>query len=286
MAPSTTTEAAGHEAGTAPLIEFRDVSVYRGDHLALDRLSLTIHAGEHVAILGPNGCGKSTLIKTLTRELYPTTLHGPYRLRLMGRDTWDVTSLRAMLGIVTNDLVDACVRGRSSDLDAATARRVTARDTVLSGFFSSIGIWRHHAVTPSMRRKADETLERLDLAHLADRPLDEVSSGEARRTVIGRALVHDPTALVLDEPTNSLDLGAVHDLRESIRALARSGTTLVMVTHHLPDIVPEIARVVLLDQGRLGADGPKAEVLASSRLSALFGVPVEVARRDGYYHAW
>jgi iron complex transport system ATP-binding protein len=271
---------------TAPLIEYRDVSVYRGDHLALDRLSLTIHAGEHVAILGPNGCGKSTLIKTLTRELYPATLHGPFRLHIMGREAWDVAMLRAMLGIVTNDLVDACVRGRSSDLDAATARRVTARDTVLSGFFSSVGIWHHHEVTTAMRRKADEILERLEIAHLASRPLHEVSSGEARRVVIGRALVHDPQALVLDEPTNSLDLRAVHELGESIRAVARSGTTLVMVTHQLLDIVPEIARVILLDNGRIAADGPKAQVLESRRLSALFGVPVEVVQRDGYYHAW
>ena len=270
----------------APLIEYRDVSVYRGDHLALDRLSLTIHAGEHVAILGPNGSGKSTLIKTLTRELYPARLGDPSPLRIMGRDTWDVTTLRTMLGIVTNDLVDACVRGRSSDLDAATVRRVTARDTVLSGFFSSVGIWAHHDVTPTMCRKAEEILDRLEIAHLASRPLDEVSSGEARRVVIGRALVHDPQALVLDEPTNSLDLHAVHDLREAIRTVARRGTTLVMVTHHLPDIVPEIARVILIDKGRIAADGPKSQVLESRQLSALFGVPIEVAERDGFYHAW
>lgn len=269
-----------------PLIEYHDISVYRGDRLVLDRLSLTIQAGEHVAILGPNGSGKSTLIKTLTRELYPAVLQNSSRLRIMGRDTWDVTSLRAMLGIVTNDLVDACVRGRSSDLDAATARHVTAQDTVLSGFFSSIGIWGHHVVTPAMTRKADEILERLEMGHLASRPLDEVSSGEARRIVIGRALVHDPQALVLDEPTNSLDLGAVHELREAIRGVAQRGTTLVMVTHHLPDIVPEIARVIVIDRGRVAMDGPKSRVLESSRLSALFGVPVEVVERGGYYHAW
>ncbi len=268
-----------------PLIEYRDISVYRGDHLVLDRLSLTIEAGEHVAILGPNGSGKSTLIKTLTREVYPAVRSGS-SLRIMGRDTWDVTSLRAMLGIVTNDLVEACVRGRSSDLEAGMARRVTARETVLSGFFSSVGIWRHHEVTPAMTRKADAILDRLDIAHLARRPLDEVSSGEARRAVIGRALVHDPQALVLDEPTNSLDLGAVRALRAAIRGIAQSGTTLVMVTHHLPDIVPEIARVILIERGRVGTDGPTAQVLESGRLSALFGVPVEVEERNGYYQAW
>ena len=97
---------------------------------------------------------------------------------------------------------------------------------------------------------------------------------------------HDPQAIVLDEPTNSLDLRAVHELRASIRRVAQMGTTLVMVTHHLPDIVPEIARVILIDRGRIGMDGPKSRVLESGPLSALFGLPVEVVERNGYYHAW
>jgi iron complex transport system ATP-binding protein len=190
-----------------------------------------------------------------------------------------------MLGIVTNDLVAACTHGMSSDF-VENPRRVTGRHTVLSGFFSSIGIWSHHHVTPEMERKTDEILARFDVAHLADRPLDEVSSGEARRLVIGRALVHDPAALVLDEVANSLDLGASRELRERVRHIAQSGTTVVMVTHHLPDIIPEIDRVILLRQGRIIEDGPKDRVLVPRTLSALFGVPVEVTRRDGYYEAW
>src|SRR5437868_2020693 len=180
-----------------PLIECRDVTVLRGAQRALDRLSLTIAAGEHVAILGPNGCGKSTLIKALTRECYPA-IEPSSTLRIMGRDRWSVAELRQMLGIVSQDLIAACLRGQSSDF-VEHPRRVTGRDTVLSGFFSSIGLARHHEVTPGMQQKADEILERLEVAHLAGRPLDELSSGEARRLVIARALVHDPAALVLDE---------------------------------------------------------------------------------------
>jgi len=272
-------------AAEAPLLDYHNVTVYRGETRALDGVNLSVRVGEHVAILGPNGCGKSTLIKTFTRECYPATGHGPSHLRILGRETWDVVELRGMLGIVTNDLVDACTRGMSSDF-AELPRRVTARDTVLSGFFSSIGVWEHHIVTPEMREKADALLASLGVAHLADRLLTEMSSGEVRRVVIARALVHDPSSLVLDEPTNSLDLGATSELRDAVRTIAQSGMSVLLVTHHLADIIPEIDRVILLQAGRVVDDGPKDELLTSSRLSDLFGVPVEVGRRGDFYHAW
>ena len=268
-----------------PLIECRDVTVYRGDTRALDRLSLTIAAGEHVAILGPNGCGKSTFIKTLTCECYPAIELVPFTLRIMGRDRWSVTELRRMLGIVSQDLIAECTRGKSSDF-AEFPRRVTGRDTVLSGFFSSIGIAGHQEVTPEMTDKADAILERLEIAHLADRPLDELSSGEARRLVIARALVHDPAALVLDEVGNSLDLRAFHHLRETIRAIAQAGIAVIVVTHHLPEIIPEIDRVILLGDGRVLDDGSKERLLTSEAMTRTFGLPIEVGRREGYYHAW
>lgn len=270
---------------TAPLVDCQNVTVYRGQIRALDRLTLSIAAGEHVAIIGPNGCGKSTFIKTLTRECYPAIEDSPSTLRIMGRDRWTVTELRAMLGIVSQDLITECTRGMSSDF-ADFPRRVTGRDTILSGFFSSIGIWTHHAVTPEMERKTDEILARLEIAHLAQRNLHELSSGEARRLVIGRALVHDPAALVLDEVANSLDLRAAHQLRETTRAIAQAGVALVIVTHHLPEIVPEVRRVILMKEGRVVSDGPKEELLTSEALSNAFGMPIEVGQRDGYFHAW
>jgi iron complex transport system ATP-binding protein len=270
---------------TAPLLDYRNVSVYRGQILALNRIDLSVAQGEHVAVLGPNGCGKSTLIKTLTRECYPAATEEDSWLRIMGQERWDVTSLRSMLGIVTNDLVAVCTSGMTSDF-VESPRRVTGRATVLSGFFSSVGIWPHHHVTPEMERKADEILGQLEVRHLADRPLSAASSGEARRLVIGRALVHDPAALVLDEPTNSLDLRATYELRDTIRRIAQQGTSIVLVTHHLPDIIPEIDRVILLQAGRIVDDGPKERLLTSATLTRLFGAPVEVVKRDEYYQAW
>lgn len=275
----------GDTSTSAPLLDYHNVSVYRGDTLALDGVSLQVAVGEHVAILGPNGCGKSTLIKTFTRECYPAAGRGPSHLRILGQDAWDVRELRAMLGIVTNDLVDECTRGMSSDF-AELPRRVTARDTVISGFFSSIGVWEHHEVTAAMRAKADTLLAQLGVAHLADRLLTEMSSGEVRRVVIARALVHDPSSLVLDEPTNSLDLRATHELRDAVRTVAASGLSVVLVTHHLADIIPEIERVILIKRGRVVDDGPKERLLTSERLSDLFEIPIDVLRRGAFYHAW
>jgi iron complex transport system ATP-binding protein len=257
----------------ASLLDFENVFVRRGDRLALNGLTLSIDCGEHVAILGPNGSGKSTLIKTITRECYPLIRSGT-RLRILGRPSWNIFELRKELGVVSHDLMALCTRA------------ITGRELVLSGFFGSIGIWPHHHVTPEMEQTARAAMQRLDALHLADRWMDELSSGEARRLLIARALIHNPSTLLLDEPTTSLDLPALHEVREHLRALAASGVGLLLVTHHLDDIIPEIERVVLLRAGAVFADGPKPEVLTSACLSELYGVPVEVFERGGFYHAW
>ena len=255
-----------------PLIEFHNVTVQRGESLVLDGLTLSIAQGEHVAILGPNGSGKSTLVKLVSRELYPRMKPEPWSLRILGRDRWNLFELRNQLGLVSNDWMQMCTRDYAG------------YEIVLSGFFGSVGIWPYHHVTPEMERKAREVMELLEIAHLAARNTSEMSSGEARRMLIARALVHDPQALILDEPTTSLDLRATYELREILRKLARNGIGMIMVTHHLPDIIPEMQRVVLLANGRVCRDGPKREVLAAAALQEMFGIPVEVLERDGYYH--
>jgi iron complex transport system ATP-binding protein len=256
-----------------PLIELRHVTVMRGDNFALRDINLTIGAGEHVAILGPNGCGKSTLIKTISRECYPLARAGS-SVEILGQSLWNVFDLRSMLGIVSNDLMIQCTR------------EITGFDVVLSGFFSSIGVWPNHHVTGEMRSKASEVLARLEAPHLASKPVDEMSSGEARRVLIGRALVHGPRALLLDEPSTSLDLFAQHELRHTIRKLAQSGIGILLVTHQLSDIVPEIDRVILMRGGQVVADGVKTALLTARSLKELFGADVELAQRGGYYHLW
>jgi len=249
------------------------VFVQRGDRLALNGLSIAVESGEHVAILGPNGSGKSTLIKTITRECYPL-VRPDTRLRILGQESWNIFDLRAHLGIVSNDLMARCTRD------------VTGRELVLSGFFGSVGIWPNHHVTPAMERSAENAMTRLDVLPLANRWLDELSSCEARRLLIARALIHNPDTLLLDEPTTSLDVIALHEVRHQLRVLAGAGVGLLLVTHHLDDIIPEIERVLILRGGKIVLDGPKAEVLTSDRLSETFGVRVDVLQRDGFYHAW
>lgn len=254
-------------------VEFEHVSVARGVKTVLHDISLRIESGEHVAVLGPNGCGKSTLIKTMTCECYPIITPGMHS-RIFGREKWEVFELRKRLGVVT------------ADLPNERTLNTLGRDSVITGFFSSSTIWPELHVTEAMRQRAAEVLAQLEASHLADKSVGEMSAGEMRRVLIGRALVHNPEMLLIDEPSNALDLAAQHELRQSLRSLAQHGIGIVLITHHLADIPPEIERVVMLREGRIFADGPKSELLTEDRLGKLFGVPVSVAQRDGFYHVW
>jgi iron complex transport system ATP-binding protein len=256
-----------------PIIELENLSVMLGGKRALDNISITINMGEHTAIVGPNGSGKSTVIKVISRDLYPLFNSG-LKARVLDKENWNVFELRELLGIVSDDLQEDCHRG------------LCAKEIILSGFFSSIGLFYNHLVTKAMQKKAADMIDFLEIAHLAEKPMTEMSSGEARRVLIARALVHDPKALILDEPSNNLDLHASRHFREIIRKIANSGKTIILVTHHLHDIIPEINRLIFLKNGKVFKDGKKEVLLSSSNLSELFGVSVKVNFENGFYNAW
>ena len=262
-----------------PVLELVAATVVKGDRPILDRLSLTIRADEHTAILGPNGAGKSALVRLLTHEDRPLAATGDAPpVRVFGNDRWDVFDLRSRLGIVSSDLHYRFVHGNNEG-------RVTAEGAVLSAFFATHGIVRYGVVTAEMRLRTTDALDRMGVSHLASRRLDEMSSGEARRVLLARALVTSPRALVLDEPTTGLDLIVRHAFMERVRQIARGGTTLILITHHIEEIVPEIERVMLLRGGRVLAAGPKRSVLTAERLSELFDAPVALEEEDDYYYA-
>ena len=270
----------------AVFLELEHVNVARGETTVLRDINLRVDAGEHIAILGPNGCGKSTLIKTMTCELYPIVEPGT-RVSIFGRERWDLTELKKRLGVV------------SPELPGKPTLRTTGRDAVLTGFFSSSTLWPNLTVTKEMRARAEEVLELVGATAIAEKPVGEMSAGQQRRVMIGRALVGSGASaeggagartgsemLLLDEPSNALDLAAQQDLRAMLRRLARHGTGILLITHHIADILPEIGRVIQMRDGRIVADGTKQELLTAPVLSELFGTEVRVTERDGFFYAW
>ena len=274
------TESQADAAGNSDerFLELANVNVARGDRVVLHDINLTIGTGEHVAILGPNGCGKSTLIFTITCQIYPMVQPG-MRVRIFGRDRWDLTQLRRHFGVVGAGLM-------GTELPGERTAVTTGLDAVIAGFFSASTLWPNLHVTDEMRERAVEALERMEAVHLANQLVGEMSAGERRRILIARALVHRPRQLLLDEPSNALDLAAQRELRETLRRLAQEGTGLVLVTHHLGDILPEIERVILMRNGRIVGDGARAELLTAPKLSELFDTPVRIGRDEEWLHSW
>lgn len=261
---------------TTALIDIDRATVFRGDNVVFKNLSLTIRQGEQVAIVGPNGAGKSTLLKLVNRELYPAHEDGRTSVRILGRETWNVWELRRQIGLVSDDLRERY------------PMRATALDVALSGFFSSIGTQGllQRDITDEQLSRAHRTLAAFGVAEFSSTPLSRLSTGERRRCLLARAMVHEPTTLVLDEPMAGLDVAARFDYLARVRDMIATGTNIVLVTHHLNEIPPEVERVILLRDGRIVADGAKSAVLTEALLAETFGVTLKLHAMDGYYFVY
>ena len=257
------------------LIEIHNATIWRGSTRVFENLNLSIAQHERVAILGPNGSGKTTLLKTINRELYPVVNDDSW-IKILGQEQWNVWDLRKRIGIVSHDLHNRYTP------------TTTALEVVVSGFHSSIGV--HGTLAQSVNkeqlRRARAVLAMLGIEALHGTPLRRMSTGQQRRCLLGRALVHEPQTLILDEPTSGLDFAASFDYLGRIRELSDSGHNIVLVTHHLNEIPPEVDRVIVLKEGTVVADGDKVSVLTSELLSAVYETEIRVAQLDGYFLAY
>lgn len=259
----------------APLIDIRHATIWRGSTRVFEDFDLSIAQHEQVAILGPNGSGKTTLLKVVNREIYPVVRPGS-SVRILGRDTWNVWELRSHIGLVSQDLQNR-YRGTTRGLQV-----------VVSGYLASVGVHGILArrVRPEQLERARAVMQELGVADLAETRLDHMSTGQQRRCLLARALVHDPHTLILDEPTAGLDLAASFDYLARVRELVRAGKNIVLVTHAIHEIPPSIRRVILLRDGRIVADGAREQVLTRDHLQAAFGVPMRIREIDGYFLAY
>jgi iron complex transport system ATP-binding protein len=254
------------------IVEIQHATVYRGETCVFSDLSFDLREGEHVAILGPNGSGKSTLLRLLSGEVHAMP-KAETRIVLFGEACWNVWDVRQRIGIVSHDL-------QRDYLICAEGVNV-----ILSGFYASNDTYEYQQFSKTQMTRAYEVMQELDIMELSGRRFGHLSTGEQRRFLLGRALVHDPPVLVLDEPTSGLDLKACFQYLDLLRAQIVKGKTILLVTHHLHEIPPEIDRVMFLKEGKILVDGPKRTLLTSDQVSRLFDSKINLVQANGWYQA-
>lgn len=255
------------------IIDFE--TLYAGYDISpvLENINLKINTKEHWAILGANGSGKSTLIKLFSHDLYPNTKY-PFKKEIFGKDRWDIFELKKYLGIITNDLHNQFVNNGGY---------MSALEVVLSGHYSSIGVFEHHKFTKAQHEKALEVLEFLEISAIKDKKVSEMSTGQLRRCIIGRALIHAPKAFILDEPTVGLDIKAQHSFMKIVRKLSKKAS-IILVTHHIEEIFPEITHVALMYNKTIFKQGKKEDVLTSQNLSEIFEIDIDLQKENERFY--
>jgi iron complex transport system ATP-binding protein len=256
------------------IIEFKNIYVNYGINFsALKNVNLQICNNENWAILGANGCGKSTLIKLISNDLYPNTKY-PFSKKIFGEDNWNIFELKKKLGIITNDL---------HNYYSNQGKYSTAYDVILSGFQSSIQIYDYQVYSKGEHEKVMEVMDFLEISHIKYKKVSEMSTGQLRKCIIGRALIHNPKAFILDEPTVGLDIKAQCNFIDLIRKLSKT-SSIILVTHHIEEIFPEITHVALVYKNTIYKQGKKDDILNSENLSEIFEFDIELKKENDKYY--
>lgn len=250
------------------LIEMKHVQVKRGRREVFSDLSLTLPPDRSSAIIGPNGSGKSTLLKLICRELVPVADENAV-FNVLGQSAWEMDRLRLRMGVV------------SHELQSNIHRDSTVRQVVISQFYTSLTTYAHQSYTREQIDTAMRSIEAVGIGHLAENLFATISTGEQRRCLLARALIHEPEYLILDEPTSGLDIKAMHQYMEIMSDLVAAGKKLILVTHHLEEILPEIEWFIFLKNGQLVAEGERERLLTEDKLSDLYDIPIRLEVRNG-----
>ena len=256
---------------TQELLRLHDAKVKMDGRVILDVDDFVINQGERIVVLGPNGSGKSPLVKLLPKEIEPVWRETPPVL-FMGQPDPSEETLIETVGLVSTDVQERMMVHR------------TVFDIVLGGFFGSVGVPFHIGASDEQVEQARKAIREIGIPSLSERDMLTLSTGQARRALIARALINGPALLIFDEPTSGLDPEGAWNMRQSLSALAKAGHTILVITHNVSDIMPEFDRVVMLQDAHIVADGPKEEVLTTQKLRHLFGVPITLVETDGRYH--
>ena len=265
---------------SSPAIDARGLRVVRGGTTILDHLSCTVARGECVAILGPNGCGKTTFSRCILGQVFATAGELDVLGETMGET--DIRALRRRIGIV-NPTTDPSSAEGFHVLGAVVDAELSATEAVVTGYFATVGLY--DRPTAEQIDHARDLLRLVGLGQRLDHRLGLLSTGEQRRALIARALVHLPELLILDEPTAGLDLAGREQVLATIeRILAHpQPPAVLMITHHVEELSPRTSRVFLMQSGRFVAEGPPAEIITPESLSGVFGCKVYVRRLHGRF---
>ena len=253
------------------LLEMQNVHVSYGRQVVFSGLSLTLPADQSCAVIGPNGSGKSTLLKLISRNLYPLD-HEYSHFRILGQKPRQRDQLRMRMGLV------------SHDLQIKVDKESTILDVVISQFYSSLSTYAHQNYSEEQTETAISQLEFMGIAHLATCRFVTVSTGEQRLCLLARALCHDPEYLILDEPTSGLDIKATHRYLEAMSKLIAKGKKIVLVTHYLQEVLPEIDWFVFLRNGEYVGEGNRETMLTNEKVSELFGLPIQLDQIDRRFY--